>query len=59
MAAKIHAAMHRRLFPAVDDVREVLMAALTHRIARNFEGEAEGVSPESILEEVLAHITPD
>jgi MoxR-like ATPase len=59
MAAKIQAALNERLFPSVEDVREVLFAALTHRVARNFEGEAEGVTPEAILEEVSAHIRPD
>jgi MoxR-like ATPase len=58
-AAKIQAAMGRRLFPSVEDVRDVLLTALTHRIARNFEGEAEGVTPEAILEEVTSQIRPD
>ena len=59
MAAKIHAMLNERLFPSVEDVREVLFSALPHRIALNFEGEAEGIAPRAILEEVAAQIRPD
>jgi MoxR-like ATPase len=59
MAAKIHATLSERLFPSVEDVREVLFSALPHRIALNFEGEAEGITPRAILEEVVAQIRPD
>ena len=39
-----------------DDVRSVAVAALRHRLVLNFEGEAEGVTPDAVLAEVLAHV---
>ena len=31
-------------------------AALRHRLILNFEGEAEGVRPDAIIRDVLAHV---
>ncbi len=39
-----------------EDVRAVAHAALRHRILLNFEGEAEGVTADAILADVLAHV---
>ena len=38
---------------ARDDVRTLAHAALRHRIVLNFEAEAEGITPEQIIEEAL------
>lgn len=39
-----------------DDVRGVAHAALRHRVVLNFEGEAEGVTVDRVLDEVLGHV---
>jgi MoxR-like ATPase len=53
IAAKVQALFDRRFSVSVDDVRKVAKPALRHRVIRNFEGEAEGVEPDRILDEVL------
>jgi MoxR-like ATPase len=39
-----------------DDVRGLVHAALRHRVLLNFEGEAEGVPVETLLDDVLAAV---
>ena len=41
-----------------DDVRTLARAALRHRLVLNFEGQAEGITPDAILDEVLEHVGP-
>jgi MoxR-like ATPase len=53
VAAKVRAILEGRFAVAADDIRQLVRPALRHRIIRNFEGEAEGVSADSILDEVL------
>ena len=56
LAAKIHALLEGRFAAAVDDVRWAMKPALRHRIILNFEGEAEGVQADMVLEEILATV---
>ena len=56
LAAKIQALMEGRFAPGIDDVRKHAMAALRHRVLLNFEGEAEGVRTDHILERVLGSL---
>jgi MoxR-like ATPase len=41
---------------AREDVRRLAHAALRHRILMNFEGEAEGVTPEAVVDEALQRV---
>ena len=59
LAARVRAAIDGRRAPAEDDVKAVVPQALRHRVLLNFEGEAEGVSADAVLEEVLAKVKPD
>ncbi len=59
LGAKIRALMEGRYAPGIEDVKQVALPALRHRVLLNFEGEAEGVSVDSVLEEVLAKVKPD
>jgi MoxR-like ATPase len=59
LAARVRAAIDGRTSPSVEDVKAVVPQALRHRVLLNFEGEAEGVSTDSVLEEVLAKVKPD
>ena len=59
LAARVRAAIEGRTSPSVEDVKAVVPQALRHRVLLNFEGEAEGVSTDAVLEEVLAKVKPD
>jgi MoxR-like ATPase len=58
LAGKIHALMEGRFNVAIEDVRAVAMPALRHRVIRNFEGEAEGISSDAIVRAVLDAVAP-
>jgi MoxR-like ATPase len=58
LAAKIRALFGGRFAASLDDVRASVLPALRHRILRSFEGEAEGVAEDKILEEILKKL-PD
>jgi MoxR-like ATPase len=53
LAAKIRALLEGRYAVAIDDIRHVAAPAMRHRMILNFEGEAEGVDPDSIVQEIL------
>jgi MoxR-like ATPase len=58
LAAKIRALLDGRFAPSCDDVRAAAKPTLRHRIILNFEGEAEGIDPDTILDEILKE-TPE
>lgn len=53
LAAKIHALFDGRVSASVEDVRAVAPPALRHRILLNFEGEAESVTTDAVISELL------
>ena len=53
LTAKAFALFAGRLNVSFDDLGAAAAPALRHRILLNFEGEAEGVAPEGIIEELL------
>jgi len=52
MGAKAHAFLAGEINVRRDDIEAVFKAALTHRLVLNFRGEAEGVSSDTLLDEV-------
>ena len=54
LAAKIEALRAGRFAPSFADVRRVALPALRHRVLLNFEGEAEGVTADAIVERIVA-----
>ncbi len=56
LGARIRATMDDRLTPSVEDVRAVAGEALRHRVILNFEGEAEGISIDACIGQVLAKV---
>jgi len=54
ISAKVCALLDGRFAVSVDDLKRVAKATLRHRVIRNFEGEAEGVATDDILDELLA-----
>ncbi|MFT3769257.1 MAG: MoxR family ATPase [Minicystis sp.] len=53
LAAKIRALMEGRFAAAIEDVKASALPALRHRVLLNFEGEAEGVKTDDLLQEIL------
>ena len=53
LAAKIRALFEGRFAASVDDVRASALPALRHRILLNFEGEAEGIKTDQVIEAVI------
>jgi MoxR-like ATPase len=58
LGGKIQALNRGQAFVSVDDIRAVALPALRHRLLLNFEGEANEVSTDTIVEELLTGITP-
>jgi MoxR-like ATPase len=54
LAAKIRALFDGRLAASLDDVRAVAKDALRHRIQLNFEGEAEGISTDQVIDSLIS-----
>jgi MoxR-like ATPase len=55
LASKIRALTKGRYNVAIEDIVEIAKPALRHRILLNFEGQAEGIAPDSIIDELIAH----
>jgi MoxR-like ATPase len=58
LGGKIQALTRGQAFVSVDDIRAVALPALRHRLLLNFEGEANEVSTDTIVGELLAGIAP-
>jgi len=58
LTAKIRALMDGRRNVSADDIRASATPALRHRVILNFEGEAEGVSTDEIIDEIIRR-TPE
>jgi MoxR-like ATPase len=62
LAAKIRALFDGRFAASADDVRAAVHPALRHRVLLNFEGEAEGIKVDQVLDalvKVIAETQPD
>ena len=53
LGAKCHAAIRGKYSPDIEDVNAVATAILRHRIIRNYKAEAEGLSVETIIKQLL------
>jgi MoxR-like ATPase len=53
LAAKVRALFEGRFAAAIEDVKASARPALRHRILLSFEGEAEGVRPDSLISDIL------
>ncbi|WP_190811486.1 MoxR family ATPase [Flagellimonas sp. S3867] len=53
LGAKAHAAIHGKFSPDIEDVKAIAMGILRHRILKNYKAEAEGISEEKIISELL------
>lgn len=56
IASKAHALVSGRTYVTPNDVKEVAKNVLRHRVILNFEGEAEGIQTDHIIEEMLKKV---
>jgi MoxR-like ATPase len=56
LAAKINALFDGRFAASTDDVRKVVHPALRHRMLLNFEGEAEGMKTDQLIDAILKNV---
>ena len=53
LGAKVRALSEGRYNVSVDDLRAIALPALRHRIILNFEGEAEGIDADRLIEQLI------
>ena len=56
LASKAHAFIKRRGYVIPEDVRAICPDVMRHRIAVTYEAEAEEITPEQVLMEILNHV---
>jgi MoxR-like ATPase len=56
LGAKSRAALQGRFTPSMDDVHAVALSVLRHRIVANFTAEAEGVTTDKIVQELIKSV---
>jgi MoxR-like ATPase len=44
---------------AFDDLRQAALPALRHRLILNFEAQAEGVTPDAVVDAILDQVVPE
>jgi MoxR-like ATPase len=58
LAAKIGALFSGRFAASADDIKAVATPALRHRLLLSFEGEAEGISSDEVIADILKRVDP-
>ncbi len=53
LGAKTHALMNGKLSPDIEDIQAIAKMVLRHRLVKNYKAEAEGISSDSIIEQLL------
>ena len=59
LGAKVYALLAGRGHVNVEDIQKCALPGLRHRMLINFEGEAEGVNPDSIVKNAIETLTAD
>src|SRR6266699_1999486 len=59
LAGKVRALTHGRFNVSFDDIQAVALAGMRHRLIPNFEAEAEGVTTDHIITQVLKDVPRD
>jgi MoxR-like ATPase len=54
LGSKVRALLDGRFHVSFKDIKEVAVPAMRHRVILNFEGEAEGITTDMVLEKVIA-----
>lgn len=53
LGAKCHALLHGKYSPDIEDVKAIAPAVLRHRVVRNYKAEAEGISQDTLIAQLL------
>jgi MoxR-like ATPase len=53
LGAKCHALLKGKYSPDIEDVRAMAMAVLRHRVLRNYKAEAEGITQDALIKQLL------
>ncbi len=53
LGAKCHALLKGKFSPDIEDVKAMVLPVLRHRILRNYKAEAEGISQETLIKQLL------
>ncbi len=56
LASKVRALLDGRFHVSFKDVKDVAVPAMRHRVLLNFEGEAEGMTTDMVLERILSDV---
>jgi len=56
LASKVRALLDGRFHVSFKDIKEVAVPAMRHRVILNFEGEAEGITTDMVLEKIVADV---
>ncbi len=56
LGAKVLALLAERSHVSADDIRQLVLPALRHRLLLNFEGEAGGIDPDDILRDIIGAV---
>ncbi|HMN97492.1 MAG TPA: AAA family ATPase [Phycisphaerales bacterium] len=59
LSAKVKALLAGRGHVSVEDIRSVVLPSMRHRCLLNFEGEAEGLTTDEILQNIVETLPPD
>ncbi|MEM1211959.1 MAG: MoxR family ATPase [Planctomycetota bacterium] len=53
LGGKVRALLDGRAHVSADDLRDVMLPALRHRVLLNFEGAAEGITPDMVINDII------
>lgn len=53
LGAKCHALLRGKYSPDIEDVQAMALSVLRHRVVRNFKAEAEGITQETLIKQLL------
>ncbi len=53
LGGKVKAMLDGRAHVSTDDIKAILLPALRHRVLLNFEGQAEGITPDMVLNDIM------
>lgn len=56
LASKVRALLDGRFHVSFKDIKEVVVPAMRHRVILNFEGEAEGITTDMVLEKIVSDV---
>jgi len=53
LGGKVKALLDGRAHVSVEDLKSIMLPALRHRVLMNFEGQAEGVTPDMVINDII------